>query len=159
MSARLVLFADPDRSFGRKLVFLAQKAGILAESCTTAEEARRALVASSPAIFFTTVSLGGVRGVALVHLAKLANSATRAVMYGGAADLLLAREAQRAGALFEPRAYLPYSLPRYMTAVLPAMDRRDAARIERRTSFRGGRRVTDVESLYTAPGARPPRAF
>jgi DNA-binding NtrC family response regulator len=152
MTARKVLFADSDRAFGRKLVFLAQNAGALAEAVSTGEEARRALVATSPSLFFAAVRLGGLRGVDLVHLARMANAKMHAILYGGGGDLLLAKEAQRAGALFEPVNFLPHSLARYLTSELPPRDRRDVARIDRRHTFRGGRRATDLEALF-----RPPR--
>jgi DNA-binding NtrC family response regulator len=127
---------------------LAQNSGIVAEVCTTSEEARRALISSSPMLFFSNMRLGGVRGPELVYLAKMANPRTRAVLYGTTADVLLARQAQEVGAFFEPTTFLPYALKQYFSPTLPAMDRRDAARPERRQRFRGGRRSTDVERLH-----------
>src|SRR5262245_33865540 len=148
MAVRTALFADPDRTFCWRLKTLAQNSGIVAEVCTSSEEARRALVHSAPMLFFSNMNLGGVRGPELVHLARLANPRTRAVLYGTTADLLLARQAQQVGAFFEPTTFVPYALKQYFSPNLPTQDRRDAARIDRRQRFRGGRRVTDVERLH-----------
>jgi DNA-binding NtrC family response regulator len=141
---RQILFADADRNFARRLVLVARRAGVMAQSATTAEEARRALVATSPTMFIANVRLGSLKGVELVHLARLANPSIRVVLYGSGVDRLLAREAQRAGAFFEPIILLPDALPRYIAAALPRSDRRDAARLDRRNPVRSGRRATDV---------------
>jgi len=148
MAVRTALFADPDRTFCWRLKTLAQNSGIVAEVCTNSEEARRALISSSPMLFFSNMRLGGLRGPDLVYLAQMANPRTRSVLYGTTADVLLARQAQEAGAFFEPAAFLPYALKQYFSPTLPPKDRRDAARPERRQRFRGGRRSTDVERLH-----------
>ncbi len=155
MPVRTALFADSDRTFGWRLKTLAQNAGIVADSCSTAEEARRMLVSSSPTLFFSNVRLGSVRGPELMHLAKMANPRTRAVLYGSTQDLLLARQALALGAFFEPTVYLPYALKQYFASALPTTDRRDPSRPERRKRFRGGRRATDVERLYVALHGEP----
>jgi DNA-binding NtrC family response regulator len=155
MSVRTALFADPDRTFGWRLKTLAQNAGIVADACSTSEEARRMLVSSSPMLFFSNVRLGSVRGAELMYLAKMANSRTRLVIYGSSQDLLLARQAQAAGAFFEPTAFLPYALKQYFVSALPTTDRRDPARPERRKRFRGGRRATDVERLHVMLHGEP----
>jgi DNA-binding NtrC family response regulator len=148
MPVRTALFADPDRTFCWRLKTLAQNSGIMAEVATTAEEARRGLITSSPMLFFSSMRLGGVRGPDLVHLARMANPRTRAVLYGTSADVLMAKQAQQAGAFFEPAAFLPYALKQYFSPTLPPTDRRDPARLDRRQRFRGGRRATDVERLH-----------
>ena len=145
---RTALFADPDRMFCWRLKTLAQNSGIVAEVATSAEEARRGIVTSSPMLFFSSMRLGGVRGPDLVHLARMANPRTRAVLYGNTADVILARQAQEAGAFFEPTVFVPYALTQYFSPTLPERDRRDAGRPERRKRFRGGRRATDVERLH-----------
>jgi DNA-binding NtrC family response regulator len=155
MPVRTALFADPDRTFGWRLKTLAQNSGIVADACSTAEEARRMLVSSSPALFFSNVRLGSVRGAELMFLAKMANPRIRTVLYGSSQDLLLARQAQAAGAFFEPTVYLPYALKQYFATSLPTKDRRDPARPERRKRFRGGRRATDVERLHVLLHGEP----
>ena len=155
MPIRTALFADPDRTFCWRLRTLAQNSGIVADVCSTSEEARRMLVSSSPALFFSNVRLGAMRGADLMHLAKMANPRTRTVLYGTTQDLLLARQAQQAGAFFEPTAFLPYALKQYFTSTLPPKDRRDASRPERRKHFRGGRRATDIERLHVALHGEP----
>jgi DNA-binding NtrC family response regulator len=148
MPVRTALFADPDRTYCWRLKTLAQNSGIVAEVCMSAEEARRALVTSSPMLFFSNLRLGSVKGPDLVHLARMANPRTRAVLYGTNSDLVLVKMAQEAGAFFEPAAFLPYSLKQYFAPTLPPRDRRDASRTDRRQRFRGGRRATDVERLH-----------
>lgn len=148
MPVRTALFADPDRTFCWRLKTLAQNSGIVAEVCTSSEEARRALVTSSPLLFFSNMRLGGMKGPELVHLARMANPKTRAVLYGTTADMVLIKQAQEAGAFFEPTAFLPYSLKQYFSVTLPLKDRRDVSRPDRRQRFRGGRRATDVERLH-----------
>jgi hypothetical protein len=106
------------------------------------------LVSSSPVLFFSNVRLGSIRGAELMYLAKMAHPRMRTVLYGSTQDLLLARQAQAAGAFFEPTVYLPYALKQYFAASLPTKDRRDPSRPERRKRFRGGRRATDVERLH-----------
>lgn len=155
MTVRTALFADSDRVFGWRLKMLAQQAGIIAEFSATPDEAKRMLVSSQPLLFFSNVRLGSARGAELVHLARMANSRTRAILYGGPRDLLLARQAQAAGAFFEPLPFLPHAMAHYFTATLPEKDRRDATRPDRRKTFRGGRRATDIESLHQSPAAQP----
>jgi DNA-binding NtrC family response regulator len=148
---RTALFADPDRTFCWRLKTLAQNSGIMAEVATTAEEARRGIITSSPMLFFSSMRLGGIRGPDLVHLAKIANPKTRAVLYGTTVDLVLVRRAQDAGAFFEPTSFLPYALKQYFSPTLPQKDRRDPEHLDRRKRFRGGRRATDVERLHVVP--------
>ena len=148
MPVRTALFADPDRTFCWRLKTLAQNSGILAEVCSSSEEARRALVTSSPMLFFSNMRLGGLKGPDLVHLARMANPRTRAILYGTTSDILLVKQAQQAGAFFEPAAFLPYALKQYFSPTLPPNDRRDPSKPDRRQRFRGGRRATDVERLH-----------
>jgi DNA-binding NtrC family response regulator len=154
MPVRTALFADPDRTFCWRLKILAQSSGIIAEVCSTSEEARRALVTSSPMVFFSNMRLGGMKGADLVHLARMANPRVRSVLYGASADLLMVKQAQEAGAFFEPAAFLPYSLKQYFSPSLPPKDRRDAGHRDRRQRFRGGRRATDVERLHVLTSAQ-----
>ena len=148
MPVRTALFADPDRTFCWRLKTLAQNSGIVAEVATSAEEARRELVQFSPMLFVANMRLGGIRGADIVHLARMANPRTRAVLYGTSADSILAKQVQQAGAFFEQAAFVPYALKQYLSPTLPPTDRRDAARADRRQRFRGGRRATDVERLH-----------
>jgi DNA-binding NtrC family response regulator len=148
VAVRLVLIADPDRVVGRKLMLVAQTAGAVAEVSTTAEDARRALQKSQPALFFSNLRLGAMRGVGLVQMARMAHRSVRAILYGRGEEASLVREALNAGALFEPYAFLPQALRQYVKCTLPASDRRDPARFDRRRIFRGGRRATDIEALH-----------
>ena len=156
MPVRTAVFADPDRTFCWRVKTLAQNAGVIAEVCSTAEEARRMIVTMSPMIFFSNMRLGGLRGPELMHLVKMANPRMRTVLYGSTQDAVLAKQAQAAGAFFEPMAFLPYSLKSYFATTLPQSDRRDPARPERRKRFRGGRRTTDIEKLHVLLHGQPP---
>jgi DNA-binding NtrC family response regulator len=137
------LFADRDVSFGRKLVVVARGLGIHSVFCETADAARRALVSSPPSVFCANVRLGGLKATDLVHLARMANPNIRVILYGHEVDLVLGREAQRAGAFFELRSTLLPSLPHYFASVVPRTDRRNAVHLKRRHEHRGGRRASD----------------
>jgi hypothetical protein len=69
----------------------------------------------------------------------------RFVVYADQQDVLLAREAQRAGAFYEAaRDQVHRALAAYLRATLPPHDRRNAhVRDRRGFMFRGGCRCTD----------------
>lgn len=92
----------------------------------------------------TNIRLHAYNGLHLAYLAKVTRLPTRILVYGDAADLLLAREAQHLGAFYESRASIAKSLAGYLTSPLPPNDRRDVAAHDRRGAFRGGRRSADV---------------
>src|SRR5262245_10454515 len=144
-SVRQVLFADSDRSVGRRLVLLARGMGMLAASTETLEETKRALVTMPLSVFCASVTLKRTKSVDLVYLARLANPVIRVVLYGRSLDLIVAREAQRAGAFFETLSSLSRVLPHYFSADLPRTDRRDPARIDRHDPADGARRATDSD--------------
>jgi hypothetical protein len=88
--------------------------------------------------------------VHLAYLAKSTNPQVRMVIYSQPHDPILAREAQLAGAFYERSEYMTHVLPRWLAAALPSSDRRSAARVDRRRTFRGGRRTTDAPDLQPA---------
>jgi len=103
-----------------------------------------------PDLLVSNLRLGPFNGLHLVFLAQSANLPTTCLTYGGhtnPTDLALAREAQLAGAFYEASYRLPYALPAYLQSELPARDRRDPAREDRRSTFRGGRRATDLTEV------------
>jgi hypothetical protein len=66
-------------------------------------------------------------------------------VYSDALDVGFAREAQLAGAFYEVRTSLPAALISYLRApALPPRDRRDPEMRDRRATFRGGRRGSDL---------------
>lgn len=85
-----------------------------------------------------------VEGLQLAYVVASAGYATRAVVYSDYADTWVAHEIQRAGAFFETPTRVVFALPSYIYAKLPVLDRRDPEASDRRSSFRGGRRASDV---------------
>jgi len=81
-----------------------------------------------------------------IHLAVVLALPTRLVVYGHGDELALARETQIAGAFYVPCQQIVAALPAYLDAELPARDRREAARPDRRQQFRGGRRAIDPDA-------------
>ena len=81
------------------------------------------------------------------NLAATTELSTRCVVYADAQDLLLAREAQAAGAFFELKPRLLAALPGYVRGRLPPHNRRDPAVFDRRRVFRGGRRCVDMSII------------
>jgi DNA-binding NtrC family response regulator len=145
--SRLALFVDPRRSFTTRLEQIARRAGWNVESRASFEEARVDIAAWAPALVVTHLRLGAFNGIHLVYLAKMANPAVTCVVFDEV-ESSLGAEAQHAGAFFERRAYLPFSLTRYLTSTLPPTDRRNPQRVDRRAAFRGGRRSTDLDFLH-----------
>jgi DNA-binding NtrC family response regulator len=96
----------------------------------------------------TNLRLQAYNGLHLVHLVKSSGRPTRSVVYGEHHDLALAREAQLTGAFFESLDSLDRALPAYLSGSLPALDRRELTRRDRRGAFRPGRRCTDVADLH-----------
>jgi hypothetical protein len=68
-------------------------------------------------------------------------------VYTEAREPALAQDVRRAGAFYEITDRLPVTLPAYLVSTLPPSDRRDPAMPDRRTPFRGGRRIWDRQLL------------
>ena len=88
--------------------------------------------------------------LAIFWFPSTANLPTTCLTYGAQTnptDVALAREAQLAGAFYEASFKLLHALPAYIQGELPDRDRRDPMRSDRRSSFRGGRRATDVTDV------------
>jgi hypothetical protein len=138
-----VLLVEPDsrlreqlRVAGTRLVDLDAHAG--------APLARANLLANQYDWLVTNVRLGAYNGLHLAYLARLKNPSARILIYGREVDLSLAREAQGLGAFYESQLCIARSLSAYLRGALPAHDRRDPGRGNRRGIFRGGRRCTDI---------------
>ncbi len=91
--------------------------------------------------------LGAFNGLHLVHLAATAATPPRCIVYTETRDAALAREVHRAGAFYETAECLPVTLVSYLRGTLPAYDRRDPGRNDRRSLARGGRRCWDQHLL------------
>jgi DNA-binding NtrC family response regulator len=91
----------------------------------------------------TNIRLSAYNGLHLVHLAQAARLSMRYLVYADRRDLVLAREAQQAGAFYESRDRMQRALAAYLRGTLPPQDRRNPAVPTRHSVFRGGRRSTD----------------
>jgi DNA-binding NtrC family response regulator len=142
---------DTDAAFATELHSVVQRAAAYEVIVHTQFEAARQQVAVQPPhLLVANVRLESFNGIHLVYLAKSSGSNVRVVIYAEQHDSVLAREAQRAGAFYERQFLLPYSLQGLINAELPPLDRRESDFVDRRTMFRGGRRVTDLAALHLA---------
>ncbi|MCC7009148.1 MAG: hypothetical protein IT184_10050 [Acidobacteria bacterium] len=119
----------------------------------TFQDARRDLAATPHDILVTNAKLGTFNGTQLVYLARQANPASTCIVHGD--DPGMALDAQQAGAFWERSTFLPFGLPQFFSSTLPASDRRDPRRLDRRLTFRGGRRATDRVELHAAATTLP----
>ena len=152
---RLALIVDPHPHFAAYLANIAVCDGLPAVVADSFSEARANLGDPTLGLLVTSLKLGEYNGVHLVHLARQQNPGLTCIVYGHD-DHSLGVEAQRAGAFYEWRESVIYALPGYLAGLgtLPPTDRRDPTVGDRRQSFRGGRRTTDVELLFAL--RRPP---
>jgi DNA-binding NtrC family response regulator len=138
-----LLIVEPDPIFR---VLLEETVHRRARVETTADfpTARARLFAWPPDLVVTNLRLGAFNGLHLAYLLASGDWPSRAVVYSESVDVSLAQEARRAGAFWEFRRRLPYALPAYLDADLPARDRRDPLKPDRRSAFRRGRRASDI---------------
>ena len=113
-------------------------------ACSDFTGARSHLLNAPPDFLVTNLLLEEYNGLHLVLLIVDSGAPTRSLVHTDRPDLYLGREIQSLGAFFEHTDRLPYSLPAYLRATLPASDRRDPRRYDRRILSRGGRRSADV---------------
>jgi DNA-binding NtrC family response regulator len=143
VSFQRVLLAEPDgalRSRLRKAV--RERAQI---DCHSDFVSARTNLLSKPYDWLVTnIRLDEYNGLHLVYLAGAVGLAARVLVYDDLLDLELARQAQQAGAFFESRQRVHLALAAYLRGTLPAFDRRDPARPDRRAFSRGSRRCTDL---------------
>jgi DNA-binding NtrC family response regulator len=97
------------------------------------------------AFLVTNLRLHAFNGLHLVYLSSSGGEGASpcAIVYSVERDLSLAREIHKAGAFYELASCLPVTIAAYLTAQLPARDRRNPAYGDRRQLFRGGRRCWD----------------
>jgi hypothetical protein len=142
-----ILVVDPDRHVADTLALTAEKCRSGVTTCTSYEEAERAIRMRAPLFVLAHAVIGRSQGVHLAQAAIRANTHAHVVIYGSPSDLMLARTMFRTRVFFERETFVRYSLPRYLSADLPRLDRRDVRTVDRRTTFRGGRRASDIEAL------------
>lgn len=85
-----------------------------------------------------------VEGLQLAYVVASGGYSTRVLVYGERAEPWVIHELQRTGAFFESKARVAFALPAYARAELPVLDRRNPTVPDRRTTYRGGRRASDV---------------
>jgi len=118
---------------------------VFTEAVPDFQEAYARLSAGAPDLLVANLRLNAnVEGLHLAYVVASAGYATRTLVYSDRLDLWATRELQRAGAFFERRSRIAFSLPAYAQASLPVLDRRSPAAVDRRMAFRGGRRASDV---------------
>ena len=147
--AKDILLVDPNISELLPAVRHALGSAAQVEGCEEFRAARARLLSNPPDLLVTNLRLQDYNGL---HLVILSPSATRCIVYALEDDLVLAREAQGAGAFYERQRRLPFAISSYLHTILPPRDRRDLRVLDRRRSFRGGRRGTDLEDLAPSRG-------
>lgn len=143
-----VLVVDADRHFAETIAMIARRSRGEVESSCTFEAARTEIQRRCPLLLVTSAKLGFAQGAHLAQAAIRANSKAHAIIYGKFDELVLARDVFSSRVVFARRASLQQSLPALLRAELPALDRRDLRVVDRRNVFRGGRRATDLETLW-----------
>lgn len=114
------------------------------DACAGFDAARARLLAGRYDLLVTALRLREYNGLQLVYLANTFQLPTRTIVFDGDFDVHLAAQAQAAGAFFEHAERVAVAAPQYLGATLPARDRRDPVRFDRRVMPRGGRRAADV---------------
>lgn len=146
MLVKHLLIVELDPSF-RLLLEEAVRGRAEVGSVADFPAARVRLVARPPDLVVTNLRLGAFNGLHLAYLVANGDWPSRAVVYCESLEVALAQEARRAGAFWEFQRRLPHALLAYLDADLPARDRRDPVRPDRRSALRGGRRASDIAGL------------
>jgi len=141
-----VVIVDMDAA-RRSTLALTVAAVATVDVCENFHEARAALK-KRPDILVASLRLGAYNGVHLALVARQQRESTHAIVYDAA--IQMAPAVLHAGAFFELADRIAVALPAYVTAVLPASDRRDPNRSDRRNLPRGGRRRWDQYVLAAA---------
>jgi hypothetical protein len=143
------LIVDTDPIFVSELAPIVTAVGFRVVPLSDFTAARHELYNCRPQALVANVRLGAFNGIHLAYLAKINNPATRAMIYGED-DRMLASEVQSARAFYQRTSFVRYALAAFLRAPLPDQDRRTVLVVDRRQSFRGGRRTTDLQILATA---------
>jgi DNA-binding NtrC family response regulator len=113
------------------------------DACSSFQSARARLKTTAYDFIVTAARLREYNGLHLVYLARNAHQPTRAIVYNEQIDPGYAAEVLRARAFYEIAQRLSVSLPAYIGASLPEIDRRAPGIADRRLRPRGGRRQWD----------------
>jgi hypothetical protein len=142
-----LLIVDPDWHVTDSLALEARKCWGSVTTQSSFEKAYEAIRLRRPLIVVTNAVVGKGQGVHLAQAAIRANPLAHSVIYGSLSDLVFARTSFNRCVFFERQTFVRHSLPRYLTANLPPVDRREVRVVDRRTTFRGGRRASDIDAL------------
>lgn len=142
-----LVIVDPDWRAADSLALEARKyrGGVVTHR--SFEKAHEQIRMRAPLLVLAHAVIGPWQGVHLAAAAIRANSLAHAVIYGSPAELVLARTTFNNRVFFERQRFLRHSLSRYLAADLPRLDRRNVRIVDRRTTFRGGRRASDIDAL------------
>jgi DNA-binding NtrC family response regulator len=141
-----VLVVEPNPKIAANLLAAGHALGTM-DHHVGFETARVSLTSRPFDFLVTNLRLSDFNGLHLVHLVSGGLRPPRCIVYTETRDPSLAREVQRSGAFYETAECLPISLSAYLRGRLPEADRRNPALIDRRASFRGGRRSWDEHVL------------
>jgi DNA-binding NtrC family response regulator len=146
-----VLIVEPDAFISRRL---REACGVATRvtTCLDFQSGRERLMVDQPNFLVTNLRLNEYNGLHLLFLSSSEDRTTHCVIHTNRPDFSLIAEAQKLRALFEWSERLPYALHQYLESHWPEVDRRSAHRIDRRRSFRGGRRAPDVAQLFSPVG-------
>jgi DNA-binding NarL/FixJ family response regulator len=148
-----VLLVEPETVFRLQMRNAVDTMAVI-DAETGVPTARQRLLGAQYHWLVTNIRLQAYNGLHLAYLARMSTRPIRILVYGEDDDLLLAREAQELGAFYESRKSVASSLAGYLTSLLPATDRRNAAVQDRRSMYRGGRRSGDVAVFSDPLGVR-----
>ncbi len=148
-ATRRVLIVGPDQAVRAGLMTIAARFAHV-DGCQSFKSARARLEDASYDLVVTDARLLEYNGLHLVYLAQSAHTPAQAIVYDREGDLGVAADVRRAGAFFELAGRLLVTLPAYLTAPLPSIDRRASAAFDRRALPRGGRRLWDRHLLEHA---------
>lgn len=146
-----VLIVEPDAFIARRL---REACGPTARvtTCPDFPGGRERLMVDRPNFLVTNLRLNEYNGLHLLFLSHSAERETRCIIHTSRPDYSLIAEGQRLHALFEWTERLPYALHHYLESRWPDVDRRDPQHVDRRRTFRGGRRAPDVAQLFSPAG-------
>jgi DNA-binding NarL/FixJ family response regulator len=145
------LIVDPDPLQLSTIGAIVEAHGHRCISTADFAAARRHLRDDALGVLVTNLRLGAFNGIHLAYLTRIAHPDARILVYAREHDRMLAAETQAAGAFYARQEYVAFSLPAFLRASLPERDRRNVDGLDRRTTFRGGRRTTDIPVVNASP--------
>lgn len=140
--SRRVLLVETDGGLRRRLAAVFASNAIV-EAHAGFPGARGRLDAFAPDLVVANLRLGPYNGLHLAHLIQRERVAARVLVFAEQPHQGIQRDVRQSGAFFEELGHLPVVLQAYLRGELPASDRRDPNRFDRRALPRGGRRAWD----------------